>query len=123
MTVPSSGEPARLRDRGRRAAENAEEAPRREAYFFLNRASKAARASVGLSAAGPGVAIRRPVASRTLSGRKCEQVLAPIFEATRFGIGWRHSKRAPGSKWTQLRQQWEGALHEGQRSPGLTSSL
>src|SRR5882724_12065529 len=57
----------------RRAAEPASRCIRRGAvpmagsrsYFFLNRASKASRAELGASAAGPGVTMRRPVASRT----------------------------------------------------------
>jgi hypothetical protein len=81
-------------------------------YCFLNSASKAARP--GLTGFSPGVAggevaIRRPVASRTVAGRKKVHSLLPVLEKTRAGIASLHSKRAPGSKWTQLRQQCEGA--------------
>ena len=88
-------------------------------YFFLNSASNAARPGLTFSpggAAGPGLTMRRPVASRTVSGLKNLQVLAAVLEETGFGIGWRHSKRAPGSKCTQLRQQCWAARHFGQRA-------
>src|SRR5262245_52068859 len=92
-----------------------QENTRAVSYFFLNRASKAARPGLTFSeeggAAGPGLTMRRPVASRTVSGLKKSQVLAAVFEGKRFGIGCRHSKRAPGSKCTQFRQQWSAAPH------------
>src|SRR5437867_2523473 len=90
-----------------------------EIYFFLKSASKAARPGLTFSpggAAGPGVTMRRPVASRTVSGLKNSQVLAAVLEGKRFGIGWRHSKRAPGSKCTQFLQQCCAARHFGHRA-------
>src|SRR2546427_12851187 len=68
-------------------------------YFFLNSASKAARPGLTFSpggAAGPGLTMRRPVASRTVSGLKDSQGLAAVLEVKRFGVAWPPSKPGPG---------------------------
>src|SRR5262245_47070796 len=62
----------------------------RAIYFFLNSASNAARPGLIFSvggAWGPGVTMRRPVASRIVSGLNASQVLAAVLEGKRFGIG------------------------------------
>src|SRR5262252_1318680 len=64
------------------------------AYFFLNKASKAARGSRGPA----GAAARRPVASRAVCGVNWAQSLRVFLDRTGAGRLWRHSHRAEGSK-------------------------
>src|SRR5262245_29421948 len=75
-------------------------------YFFLNKASKAARAS-----AGAALPTRRPVASRTACGLKRAHSFRAVLDRIGAGISVRHSHRADGSKWEQLRQMWRSSPH------------
>src|ERR1044071_7884593 len=70
---------------------------------YLNRASKAARGSVGLS--------RSLANSCTVLGEKSGQALAAFFLAMRSGMAGacRHSQRAEVSKCMQFEQVWRAA--------------
>lgn len=107
------GEHRRVRER---VARTPSERRRLSAAYFLNRLSKAARASAGVRGeltTGPFAVV---VASRATvtRGENNSHWLASSFGKIRAGIGFRHWNRVEGSKCAHCLQQCNAEPHLGQ---------
>ena len=89
------------------------------AYYFLNNALKALRASLELRGAslltGEGAGAEGDESRATVTrGENNVHSLAWSFTGMRTGMGFKHWKRVEGSKWAHCLQQCKAAPHFGQ---------
>ncbi len=98
--------------------------PLRLRVYFLNRRSKASRASLALRGGGvfapgtgarplPGICADDASRATVTRGENSVHTFAWSFKGMRTGIGLLHWKRVEGSKWEHCLQQWSAVPHLG----------